>query len=231
MIHTNEYSDTQYLSLQTGKSSTPEPEPPQPPQNPTDLSDAVNDPIAQIGNPGQRQYHDTLEWDTLLQDSRTRPYVDLQLYPDANKVRLPISVKDYDLYADTGRFYEDVVIDGNTSIGGGISGDLDVEGKLTYLRSLEVVTEDKTISIDDKSKIIHVEPSGSNVTLTLPASGIPSGFTIDVINAKQGSYTVIETEAGTLRAKHPGLSQAYSSATVYWTGDNWYAIGDLTPIV
>jgi hypothetical protein len=94
-----------------------------------------------------------------------------------------------------------------------------------------VVTADKTISIDDKSKIIHVEPSGANVTLTLPASGIPEGFTIDVVNAKDGAYTVIQTEVGALKAKHPGLSQAYSSATAYWTGSDWFAIGDLTPVV
>ena len=230
MIHTNEYSDTQYLSLQTGKSSTGEPTSP-PTTDPNSLSDAVNDPIAQSGIVGQQQYHDTLEWDSLLQDGRIRPYVDIQLYPDANKVRLPISVKDYDLFADTGKFYEDVVIDGSVSIGQGISGDLDVAGQLTYLRAIEIVTADKTISIDDKSKIIHIEPSGANVTLTLPASGIPAGFTIDVVNAKEGAYTVISTEAGTLKAKHPGLSQAYSSATVYWTGSDWYAIGDLTPIV
>ena len=235
MIQPSEYSDTQYFDLKTGKSATPEPgDTPVPPTNPdpSQLTDAVYDPSNQIQfTPVKRQYHDTLEWDGLLKDGRIRPYVDLTLYPNANKVRLPISVKDYNLYADTGRFYEDVIIDGNASIGGGISGDLDVEGKLTYLRSLEVVTADKTVSIDTKSKILHIEPSTASVTLTLPASGIPVGFTFDVVNAKEGAYTIIQTEAGTLKAKHPGLSQAYSSATVYWTGSDWYAIGDLTPIV
>jgi hypothetical protein len=231
MIDPATYSDTQYLSLKTGKSSQAEPgNTPTPPTG--DLKDSVNDPIPQSDiSVVKTQVHDTLEWDSLLFDNRERPFVDIQLYPDANKVRLPISVKDYNLYADTGKFYEDVTIDGSVSIGQGISGDLDVAGTLQYLRAIEVVTQNKTISIDDKSKIIHVEPDAASVTLTLPASGIPIGFTFDVINAKQGAFTVISTEAGTLKAKHPGLSQAYSSATVYWTGSDWFAIGDLTPVV
>lgn len=231
MIDPATYSDTQYLSLKTGKGSQAEPgNTPTPPTG--DLKDSVNDPIPQSDiSVVKSQVHDTLEWDSLLFEGRERPFVDLQLYPDANKVRLPISVKDYDLYADSGKFYEDVVIDGSVSIGQGIAGDLDVAGKLQYLRAIEVVTQNKTISIDDKSKIVHVEPDAASVTLTLPASGIPVGFNFDVINAKQGAFTVISTEAGTLKAKHPGLSQAYSSATVYWTGSDWFAIGDLTPVV
>ena len=231
MIDPATYSDTQYLNLKTGKSSQAEPgNTPTPPTG--NLKDSVNDPIPQSDiSVVKTQVHDTLEWDSLLFDNRERPFVDLQLYPDANKVRLPISVKDYNLYADNGKFYEDVTIDGSVSIGQGIRGDLDVAGNLKFLRAIEVVTQNKTISIDDKSKIIHVEPDAASVTLTLPASGIPIGFTFDVINAKQGAFTVISTEAGTLKAKHPGLSQAYSSATVYWTGSDWFAIGDLTPVV
>jgi len=231
MIDPTSYSDTQYLSLKTGKSSQAEPGNTPTPPTPRDLKDSVNDPIPQSDISAiKSQVHDTLEWDSLLFDNRERPFVDLQLYPDANKVRLPISVKDYNLYADNGKFYEDVTIDGSVSIGQGIRGDLDVAGNLKFLRAIEVVTQNKTISIDDKSKIIHVEPDAASVTLTLPAFGIPTGFTFDVINAKQGAFTVIATEAGTLKAKHPGLSQAYSSATVYWTGSDWFAIGDLTPI-
>lgn len=231
MINPATYSDTQYIDLETGKGTTVEPGSTPEPTTPTQLKDAVSDPIPQAADGIKKNFiHDTLEWDGLLFEGRERPYVDIQLYPDANKIRLPIAVNEYDLFVDTGKFYEDVSIDGSVSIGGGVAGDLNITGELTYLRAIEIVTQNKTISMDDKSKIIHVEPDAASVTLTLPSSGIIKGFSFDVVNSKQGAFTVIKTEAGTLKAKHPGLSQAYSSATVYWTGSDWFAIGDLTPI-
>ena len=70
---------------------------------------------------------DITEWrpDTTLCDLSISEY---------NTLRIPSAVHDYDLYADTGRFYEDVKIDGGLQVGDTLGGqdlyipnDLDVK--------------------------------------------------------------------------------------------------------
>ena len=224
MISPVEFSDTQNLGLDTGSGNTSNQS-----NNPTgSLSNELGEPIQQQYEQASL-YLDKAIWESLLNGDRIRPYIDL-LLSQSNAVRLPVVGTEYDVYADKGHFYEGVVIEGDLSVEGDFIGDINLSGTLSYSKDIEVVTENKTLSLADRSKILHIEPTGSQVTLTLPTSiGLPTGYFIEVVNNKEGSYTLLQPEAGTLRAKNPGLSQRYSAATVYWDGTEWYAIGDLTP--
>jgi len=224
MIHPTEFSDTQNLGIQAGEGTTSS----ESTSSTGQLSNELGEPIQQSyqGNP---VFLDKGLWESLLDNDRVRPFIDL-LLSQSNAVRLPVVGSEYDVYADKGTFYEGVEIEGDLSIAGELTGDVNLSGTLSYSKTIEVVTENKTLSATDRSKILHIEPSGSQVTLTLPTSiGLPTGYFIEVVNNKEGSYTLLQPEAGTLRAKNPGLSQRYSAATVYWDGTEWYAIGDLTP--
>lgn len=192
------------------------------------LSNELGEPIQQ-SHQGSSLFLDRVLYDTLLNGERVRPYIDL-LLSQSNAVRVPVVGSEYDVYADKGHFYEGVVIEGDLALEGEFVGDINLSGSIAYNKSIEVVTENKTLSLADRSKILHIEPTGSQVTITLPVSaGFSAGYFIEVVNNKEGSYTLLQPETGTLRAKNPGLSQRYSAATVYWDGTEWYAIGDLTP--
>lgn len=226
MIQPTEFSDTQNLGIEAGSGTTSTSSSSGPSSN---LSNELGEPNQQAYT-GVNVFHDKLLWDSLLDGDRVRPYIDLHLVPHANIVRLPITGTNYDVYADAATFYENVLIKGDVTVEGDFAGNLNLTGDLSYNKSIEVVTANKTLDISDRSKILHIEPSGASVTITLPSSGVDTGFFVEIVNAKEGAYTLIETASGTLKAKNPGLSQRYSAATAYWTGSDWFAIGDLTPI-
>lgn len=218
MIHPTEFNNTQNLAFVPGSAN---------------VSDILNNNPGASSNdlfePDQQVYYGDLYlndtvWKSLLNGDRVRPYIDLTIFPPSKAVRLPIAVKDYDLYADQGTFYESVTIKGDLDIEGNIS------GNFRFPKTIRFVDQDATLSIDDQAKLIHVEPAGASVTITLPDSGVEVGFFVEIVNAKAGAFTHIVCETGELKAKHDGLSQRYSAATVYWTGADWYAIGDLTPV-
>lgn len=177
-------------------------------------------------------------WQTLLNGSRIRPYVDLSI-SDYNTLRIPSAVKDYDLYADTGKFYEDVVIDGTltigtTSIGGSnisIPGDVTcnkviantLTGNANTKTPLLEITSDTTFSNDHTGYIYQCKPSGSNLNITLPAtSDIGVAFTVN--NCVAGKTV---TFPNLINARGTVLGEQFSAATIYWDGSAWYGIGDL----
>ena len=56
-------------------------------------------------------------WETLLDGDRERPYIDISI-SENNTLRVPSAVHEYDVFADKGKFYENVVIDGGLTDGG-----------------------------------------------------------------------------------------------------------------
>lgn len=193
-----------------------------------ELSDSTLDSIQQNYEGVKSTFLDYAIWLDNLSGDRKRPFLDVHLIPFTTAIRLPVVSNAYDVYADKGTFYEDVSIQGSVSIGGGITGKLSIGGEASFSRSIESITSDRIISISDKSKILHIKPTGESVKLILPVTNMESGFFIEVVNCTEGKYTTLEPEQGELKAKGTGLSQPYSAATVYWDGSQWYAIGDLT---
>jgi hypothetical protein len=191
------------------------------------LNDDLLDPIQQTYNP-TGTFLDNAVWKDGIFGTRLRPYIDLQLFPHANAVRLPVALHDNDIYADKGLFYEDIEVKGNAEIKGQLSGSLNIEESISYSKSVETISFNKTIDASDRSKIFHVEPDGASVTIFLPSTGIEDGFFIEVVNLLEGKFTTLSPSVGQLKAKGTGLSQAYSAATVYRHNSSWYAIGDLT---
>jgi len=218
MIHPTEFNNTQNLAFVSGSANVSDVLS----NNPGASSNDLLEPDQQVFF-GDVYLNDTV-WKSLLFEDRVRPYIDLTIFPPSKAVRLPIAVDEYDVYADKGTFYEDVLIKGNLTIEG------DIFGNFRFPKTIRFVDQDITLSHDDQAKLLHIEPAGESVTLTLPNSGVEVGFFVEIINAKEGSFTHIICETGELKAKHDGLSQRYSAATVYWTGTDWYAIGDLTAI-
>tara|TARA_Y100001938_G_C7983378_1_gene375580 strand:- start:73 stop:846 length:774 start_codon:yes stop_codon:yes gene_type:complete len=184
-------------------------------------------------------------WETLLNGNRVRPYLDLSI-SEYNTLRLPSAVHDYDLYADTGKFYEDVVIDGTLMVGGitlggndlVIPGDLSVLGDADIVGTLDAetlkgdanttaplleVTADLTFDNNHTGYVYHCKPSGSNVTITLPQTST-TGVTFMVNNCLAGKTV---TFANLTNARGTVLGEQFSAATIYWDGSAWYGIGDL----
>ena len=220
MIRPVDQTNTQILGLKAGISNEiQESEVDNTP--PGDLSDDVLDSIQQNYG-GAGQHLDSTLWVNTLNGARFRPYLDVSIHPYANCIRLPVVANDYDIYADSATFYEDVEIKGRLVASGGMS------GSITYDRVVETVTGNKTISPDDKSKILNIEPSGASVVLTLPSVGIEDGFFFEVVNCLDGKFTILAPDQGQLKAKGTGLSQPYSACHVYRHNSSWYAIGDLT---
>ena len=228
MIKPVDFNNLQSLGFSEGIASDPPGVSSQPSSGGGNLSDSTLDAIQQNYEGGKSTFLDYAIWLDSLAGDRQRPFFDVHLFPFTTAVRLPVVNNEYDVYADKGTFYEDVNIQGSVSISGGVTGKLSIGGELSFSRAIESVTSDKTISIDDKSKILHINPSGGSVKITLPVANMESGFFIEVVNCTEGKYTVFEPEQGELKAKGTGLSQPYSAATVYWDGSQWYAVGDLT---
>lgn len=180
-------------------------------------------------------------WETLLSDNRTRPYIDLSI-SEYNTIRIPSAVHDYDLFADKGRFYEDVIIDGNltcTSVnisGGGLNitpdGDITARnltstGEIRGFAKTKIpvleVTSDVTFDSANTGYIYHCKPSGSNLTITLPQTS-DTGVVFTVNNCLAGKTVTFSNLAN---ARGTVLGEQFSSATIYWDGSAWYGIGDL----
>jgi hypothetical protein len=186
------------------------------------LSDGVLDSIQQNYSPNSGQLQNLAMWRDNLNGDRMRPYLDVSIYPYANLIRLPVVAHDYNIYADSALFYEDITVRGNVHVEGSL------KGNVQYDRLVETITDNKTISMDDKSKILNVEPAGASVSITLPSTGIDDGFFFEVVNCLEGKFTTISPDQGVLKAKGTGLSQQYSACHVYRHNSSWFAIGDLT---
>ena len=108
-------------------------------------------------------------WETLLNGDRIRPYVDLSI-SEYNTLRIPSAVHDYDLYADTGRFYEDVKIDGGLQVGDTSLGgqDLYIPNDLDVGNDLRVVG---TVTADTLQGFANTK---------MPVSSKTADFTFDV---------------------------------------------------
>lgn len=184
-------------------------------------------------------------WETLLNGTRLRPYVDLSI-SEYNTLRIPSAIQGYDLYVDNAKFYEDVVIDGGlqvgaTSIGGSnmsLPGDLDVGADLRVVGDIECdtmrgfsntkapilqVTADITFDNANTGYIYQCKPAGANVVITLPqTSNIGTMFTVNNCEAgKTVTFSNLTNARGTV------LGEQFSAATIYWDGSAWYGIGDL----
>lgn len=177
-------------------------------------------------------------WETLLNGDRVRPYIDFSI-SEYNTLRLPSAIHNYDLYADTGKFYEDVVIDGSltigtTTIGGSnisIPGDLTCDkviantltGNANTKTPLLEITSDTTFNNDHMGYIYQCKPSGSNLNITLPAtSDVGVAFTVNnCVAGKTVTFPNLVNARGTV------LGEQFSAATIYWDGSAWYGIGDL----
>jgi len=184
-------------------------------------------------------------WEGLLDSNRVRPYIDFSI-SDYNTLRIPSAIHNYDLYADTGKFYEDLSVDGTLSIGsielGGnnltlpgdlsVGGDADIAGTLSADRvqgesnttaPILQVTTDVTFDNNNTGYIYQCKPSGSNVTITLPQTST-TGITFMVNNCLAGKTV---TFANLANARGTVLGEQFSAATIYWDGSAWYGIGDL----
>lgn len=187
-------------------------------------------------------------WETLLNGDRIRPYVDLSI-SEYNTLRIPSAINGYDVYADKGTFYEDVVIQGtlqvgSTSMGGqdlnvpndlSVGGDTDVVGTLTadtikgFANTKVLVsqkTTDFTFNITETGYIYQCSPAGAKIDITLPG-GLDSthiGVTFSVNNLLEGKTVEFPNLSN---ARGNILGEQYSSCTLYWDGAAWYGIGDL----
>ena len=182
-------------------------------------------------------------WETLLNGNRVRPYLDFSI-SDYNTLRLPSAVHDYDLYADKGKFYEDVVIDGTLNVGSTTIGgnDMSIPGDFSCdditcdevvantfkgysnTKSLILqVTGDVTFDNANTGYIYQCKPSGASVAITLPqTSDIGVMFTVNnCVAGKTVTFANLANARGTV------LGEQFSAATIYWDGSAWYGIGDL----
>jgi hypothetical protein len=185
-------------------------------------------------------------WQTLLDGERERPYIDISI-SENNTLRVPSAVHEYDVYADNGKFYEDVVIDGGLKIGdmalGGATDDIVIGGDLTCneVSSEEVtanvinnavsktriaikeITADYTLTNEDTGSVLHAKPAGGTINLTLP-NDLKEGVAFTIANLLEGKTTTLPA---TLKARGNVLSEPYSAATIYFDGTDWYGFGDL----
>lgn len=185
-------------------------------------------------------------WETLLDGERERPYIDISI-SEYNTLRVPSAVHEYDVYADKGKFYEDVVIDGGLMIGGMvlggatddivISGDVScddvncdevtanvINNAVSKTRiAIKDITADYTLTNEDTGSVLHAKPTGGTINLTLP-NDLKEGVAFTVANLLEGKTTTLPA---TLKARGNVLSEPYSAATIYFDGTDWYGFGDL----
>tara|TARA_Y100000004_G_scaffold165945_1_gene197253 strand:+ start:23119 stop:23871 length:753 start_codon:yes stop_codon:yes gene_type:complete len=178
-------------------------------------------------------------WETQLSGDRIRPFVDLSI-SEYNTLRIPSAVHNYDLYADKGRFYEDVTIEGTLTVGGigfattgvktidatdvnatNISGD-NISGVAKTKIPVEEVTADFTFDVTKTGFLYQCKPSGAKISITLPASAeVGVNFTVNnCLEGKTVDFTNLANARGTV------LGEQFSSATIYFDGSAWYGIGD-----
>jgi hypothetical protein len=185
-------------------------------------------------------------WQTLLNGERERPYIDISI-SEHNTLRVPSAVHEYDVYADKGKFYEDVEIDGGLKIGGMvlggatddivISGDLScdavncdevtanvINNAVSKTRiAIKDITADYTLTNEDSGSVLHSKPTSGTINLTLP-NDLKEGVAFTVANLLEGKTTTLPA---TLKARGNVLSEPYSAATIYFDGTDWYGFGDL----
>jgi hypothetical protein len=180
-------------------------------------------------------------WESLLEEDKVRPYFDLSI-SQYNTLRIPSAVHDYNLFVDDAVVYGNLRVDGETEL----TGEIQFSGSVT---ATEVVSNDgsfsikpegirgvartkalvQTVDIDftfdslDTGAIYHAEPISGYLTITLPPSA-EQGAVFTVVNTLEGKTIVIQN---LVRARGNILTEQYSSATVYYSGDAWYAFGDL----
>ena len=181
-------------------------------------------------------------WETLLDGDRVRPYFDLSI-SEYNTLRVPSAVHNYDLYADTGKFYEDVNIDGGLQVGeialGGrdmnIPGNL-VVGETVTAHTLQGFANTKipvstktanfTFDVAETGYIYQCQPAGAKIEITLPGGldADDDGIAFTVNNNLAGKTTEFPNLTN---ARGTVLGEQFSSCTIYWDGTAWYGIGDL----
>jgi hypothetical protein len=108
-----------------------------------------------------------------------------------------------------------------------IGDDLDVNGHITYDTGINAKSAAYTMVDSDNGKIISVTNS---TTIKVPASGISSGWTVQVVNEGTGTVT-IDDNGKTVNSKgatHPLLESQWGGCTIYYDGTDFVAIGDLT---
>jgi hypothetical protein len=181
-------------------------------------------------------------WETLLDGDRVRPYFDLSI-SEYNTLRVPSAVHNYDLYVDTGKFYEDVNIDGGLQVGdialGGsdmnIPGDLNVGSTVTAETlqgfantkiPVSTKTADFTFDVAETGYIYQCKPAGAKIEITLPGGldADDEGIAFTVNNNLAGKTTEFPNLTN---ARGTVLGEQFSSCTIYWDGTAWYGIGDL----
>jgi hypothetical protein len=162
-------------------------------------------------------------WETLLNGTRVRPYVDLSI-SNHNTLRIPTAIHGYDLYADTGKLYEGLTVDGDVTVGGTLSV-AEITGLARTKLPVSEVTADFTFVNAQTGTIFQSKPAGANTTITLPTSA-DDGVAFTVMNCLAGKTTTLGL-TGTLNARGTILSEEFAAATVYWDGSAWYAFGDL----
>jgi hypothetical protein len=173
-------------------------------------------------------------WETQLSGDRVRPYFDLSI-SEYNTLRIPSAVHNYDLYADNGRFYENVTIDGVLTVGAVAVNtnsltkitveevDADVIKGISKTKiPVHSATTDFTFDVANTGHIYQCRPSVSKISITLPSTA-DAGVNFTVNNCVAGK-TVEFTNLTNARGNV--LAEQFASATIYWDGSAWYGIGD-----
>jgi hypothetical protein len=194
-------------------------------------------------------------WETLLEEGKVRPYVDLSI-SQYNTLRIPSAVHNYNLYVDDARIYGNLVVDGAISMGGDVS----VTGtiaptQITVGSEFEVSStgtiKSSRIECDDITGVFKGENNGTARVEVRVVSFVvdPSQTgTMFLCNPELGSmaielpataptgtiFTFMNTGAGTfvtlsgiVRARGKTLTERYSAATVVYGDNAWHAFGDL----
>ncbi len=178
-------------------------------------------------------------WESQLSGDRVRPYIDLSI-SEYNTLRIPSPIHNYDLYADNGRFYENVTIEGTLTVGGmgfsstgvktieatditatNISGE-NLSGKAKVKIPIDVKTADFTYDATETGYLYQCKPAGAKITITLPVNAeLGVSFTVNnCLTGKTVEFANLTNARGTV------LGEQFASATIYWDGSAWYGIGD-----
>jgi len=194
-------------------------------------------------------------WETLLEEGKVRPYVDLSI-SQYNTLRIPSAVHNYNLYVDDARIYGNLVVDGAISMGGDVS----VTGtiaptKITVGSEFEVsstgtITSSR-IECDDITGVFKGENNGTakvqvmSTSFTVNPEQTGTMFLCDPFLGNMAIYLPTTAPVGTIftfmntgegklvslngvvRARGNTLSERYSAATVVYGDNAWHAFGDL----
>tara|TARA_B100001093_G_scaffold499980_1_gene549872 strand:- start:358 stop:1095 length:738 start_codon:yes stop_codon:yes gene_type:complete len=173
-------------------------------------------------------------WEAQLSGDKIRPFIDLSI-SEYNTLRIPTAIHNYDLYADKGRFYEDVTIEGTLTVGGmgfASTGVKTIEAtdiiaeNISGISKTKIPVEDATADFTfDPTKtgvLYQCKPVGATMLITLPVEA-DTGVSFTVNNCLAGKtveFTNLINARGTI------LGEQFASATIYFDGSAWYGIGD-----